>query len=812
MAIGRTFAESFQKAIRGTEVKRFGYGLDRNDKWLMALRALGSQQMVLGPYDAEPDVMIPPASAEGDAEALPEGSTSPPGLPELRTADGELVEWPIPEDKLSRKLAVPGQARIFFIRYAFKLGWDLDKVARLTKIDPWFLDQMKVLVEFEETLFEHNELEEVPRDVMLRAKQLGYSDAQLANVYLGTINADTVLKVREHRKALGIEPAYKLVDTCAAEFAAVTPYYYSTYETPVMVDGRAEVDDEARVTGRPKVIIIGGGPNRIGQGIEFDYCCCHAAFAARDLGLESVMINSNPETVSTDYDTSDLLFFEPLTLEDVVNVIERLNGRALGAAGGLVRGVICQFGGQTPLNLAKGLAKAKVPIIGTTVDSIDLAEDRDRFDAMLTRLGLQKPPSGIARTLDEAWAIAKRIGYPVLVRPSYVLGGRGMEICSDEKALASFVTSAAIISELDDAPVLIDRFLSDATEVDVDVVADFAPAGEERSGGRAVVCSVMEHVEQAGIHSGDSSCIIPPWSLEPELVERIKEIARTLARELRVNGLMNLQLAIKRDQNGQDQVFILEVNPRASRTVPFVGKAVGVQWPRIAAKVMMGRGLDEQGVREVTEHAAAAVKVSVFPFAKFPGVDVVLGPEMRSTGEVMGMDRAWPIAFAKGLMGAGIVLPTEGMVFVSVRSADRHGVIEIAHGLADMGFSICATEGTAKFLRQTGIEPKVIQKIDAGARPNVVDLMSDGKIQLVINTPTRTGWQTDEGKIRAAAVRLGIPMITTLTGAMAAVRAIRALRKSDWTVAALQDYHRPAAKVGGAESAERGGRLAEARG
>jgi carbamoyl-phosphate synthase large subunit len=799
MSIGRTFAESLQKAIRSMEVKRFGLGLDRNDKWLTALRAVGAGLGLRGPYDTEPTVLSPADAAPSDDAAPGEIAADVTEGPQLRTADGEIVEWPIPDEKLRRKLAVPSQGRLFYLRYAMKSGWSIDEIHAQTRIDPWFLEQIKQIVDFEDELMEHDALDEVPRHVLMKAKQLGYSDAQLANLYLGAISPDTILKVRAHRQGLGIEPVYKLVDTCAAEFEAVTPYYYSTYESPVLIDGKWKTDDEVRVSDKKKVIIIGGGPNRIGQGIEFDYCCCHAAFAAREMGFESVMINSNPETVSTDYDTSDLLFFEPLTLEDVLNITERLNGQALKAPAqpgrGLVHGLIVQFGGQTPLNLAKGLQKAGAPIIGTGVDSIDLAEDRDRFDALLGKLGLQKPPSGIARTLEQAVAIANRIGYPVLVRPSYVLGGRGMEICSDEKTLTNFMTSASIISDLEDAPVLIDRFLSDATEIDVDVVADFAPTppgGASAANGshppvppQALVCSVMEHIEQAGIHSGDSSCSIPPWSLDLTTTRRIQTIARTLAEHLHVRGLMNVQMALK-----DGQVYILEVNPRASRTVPFVGKATHTPWPRIAAKVMMGASLAELGAHESDHIGSYAFKVSVFPFSKFPGVDVVLGPEMRSTGEVMGIDSQWPVAFAKGLLASGVALPTKGAVFLSVRAADKPAAVNIARELIDMGFTVYTTPGTADMLKQQGVVASVVQKIESGARPNVLDLMADGKIQLVINTPTRTGWKTDEGKIRAGAVRLGIPMITTVTGGHCAVKAIRALRESDWGVAALQDYAR----------------------
>ncbi len=870
MAIGRTFKESLQKVIRSMDVKRFGYGLDRNDKWLAAMRAV-----------------------ERD------GISDQP-----RAADGSPIEWPISQEKLTRKLAVPSQGRFYYIRYAFKMGWTVERINEVTRIDPFFLDQMKQLVEFEDTLCDYRTLEDVPREVLFEAKQLGYSDAQLANLYLNKISPETILKVRARRKSLGVEPVYKLVDTCAAEFEAITPYYYSTYETGL---AGAPADDEVRLTDRQKVIILGGGPNRVGQGIEFDYCCCHAAFAARELGFESVMINSNPETVSTDYDTSDLLFFEPLTLEDVMNVVERLNGspdachlrvlpeikaeqpgggkiarmdltdldftvphevltliaadltrRRIPAAtivdvavspnspeevcrsftvvtssgeslsystnayspfkllevssgppeaaskfprdvvtksDGLVKGLIVQFGGQTPLNLAHGLVTAGAPIIGTSVDSIDLAEDRDRFDALLERLNLARPPSGIARTFDEAIATAGKLGYPVLIRPSYVLGGRGMEICQDEQALRSFITTALKSAGMDDAPVLIDKFLAGAIEVDVDVVADFETG--ELSGGlkarspaqpthQALVAGVLEQIEQAGIHSGDSASVLPPPSLPADIVDRIEDLSRNLAKELKVCGLMNIQLAVK-----DGHIYIIEVNPRASRTVPFVSKATHVPWPAIAAKCMMGRTLAEQNAREVKLRGVWAVKESVFPFNKFPGVDVVLGPEMRSTGEVMGIDTSFPIAFAKSQMASGTHLPVEPCgVFISVRQQDREAIVEPARLLMAMGYTVFASEGTGAHLIENGVKPQILQKIAAGARPNVIDLMTNGEIGLVINTPTRTGWKTDEGRIRATAVRLNLPMISTTTAAAAAVRAIQALRQHRWDVAALQDYER----------------------
>ena len=779
MAIGRTFKESFQKAIRSMEVKRFGLGLDRNDKWLEAERVKG-------------------AGADARAE------------------DGSELEWPISEDKVVRKLAVPSQGRLYYVRYAFKLGMSVERVSEISRIDPFFLDQIWQLVQFEDKLCAVKRLEDLSVETLAEAKELGYSDAQLANLYFGKINPETVLKVRAHRKKAGIEPVYKLVDTCAAEFEAVTPYYYSTYEGSVNSvrsrkmagggsggSGLAKVfvaDDEVRVTPKKKVVILGGGPNRIGQGIEFDYCCCHAAFAARDEGFESVMINSNPETVSTDYDTSDLLFFEPLTLEDVTNIIERLNGATLdGGKTGNVHGVIVQFGGQTPLNLAHGLVAAGAPIIGTSVDSIDLAEDRNRFDVLLEKLKLKRPASGFAKSLEQAVEEAGRIGYPVLIRPSYVLGGRGMEICQDEKAMRSFIGAALKQAGMDDAPVLIDKFLAGAIEVDVDVVADFDPKHTTGGNGRAMIAGVMEQIEQAGIHSGDSACSLPPASLSKDVIERIGALARSIAKELKVCGLMNIQLAVK-----DNDLYVIEVNPRASRTVPFVSKTTHTPYPAIAAKVMMGRTLDSLHAVEKTPKGYFAVKESVFPFSKFPGVDVVLGPEMRSTGEVMGIDRSFPIAFAKSQMAAGQHLPTDpskGAVFVSVREQDRKDVAEAVRILQREGFSICATGGTGAFLQEQGIPVLILQKIGTGARPNVLDMMHNNEIAIVINTPTRTGWQTDEGRIRATTVRLNVPMISTATAALAAARAIEAMRRSGWGVAALQDYKEGGSEVAGAAAA-----------
>ncbi|MEX0654963.1 MAG: carbamoyl-phosphate synthase large subunit, partial [Phycisphaeraceae bacterium] len=744
MSIGRTFKESLQKGIRSMEVKRFGLGLDANDKWLNAKR-------------------------------------------EKKNADGSRVEWPIDHGKLRRKLIQPSQGRLYYVRYAFKMGWSIEHVHDHTHIDPWFLDQIKQLVDFEDVLTQYDKLDDVPRDVMFRAKQFGYSDMQLANLYLGAINTTNILKVRARRLALGVKPVYKLVDTCAAEFEAATPYYYSTYEHPYVTAGGATPgkpgaihDDEIRITDKKKVIILGGGPNRIGQGIEFDYCCVQAAFAANELGYESVMVNSNPETVSTDYDTSDLLFFEPLTLEDVLNICDRLNGAPLGTPGAL-HGVIVQFGGQTPLNLAHGLEQAGVPIIGTSVDSIDLAEDRERFGTLIGKLGIEQPEHGIAFHADEAVKVAEQIGYPVLVRPSFVLGGRAMETVFDEDQLRHYMQIALGASDLENQPILVDDFLADAIECDVDVVADYGRDGDHR----ALIAGVMEHIEEAGIHSGDSACAIPAHSLPPAVVEQLKTESRKLAEALKVHGLMNVQWAIRKT-DGRHEIFVLEVNPRASRTVPFVSKATGVPWARIAAKVMIAKQLGELGVDEVTPKHTS-VKESVFPFSKFPGVDVILGPEMRSTGECMGADPTFPIAFAKSQMSAGVKLPQKGKVFLSVRNADKPAILPVAKKLVAMGFDVHTTGGTHRLLADQGIMTTRLQKISEG-RPNAVDLIKNGELALIINTPTRKGLKTDEGKLRATAVRFNVPMITTVTGAAAAVQAIEALRAGQWQVRALQDY------------------------
>ena len=782
MAIGRTFKEALQKGIRSMEVKRFGFGLDKYDKWLNAQRSgtgdppvSSSRQRDHGQVARATEKLPPTARAAHDDDASE------------KTTQGESLdhEWPIPEQKLRRKLAVPSQGRLYYIRYALKMGWTVDQVHELTKIDPWFLAQMKELVEFEGTPGEaathwsfRNTKPAVFANVVRAAKQFGYSDVQLAHIW-----GCSPQEARQARKAVGVQPVYKLVDTCAAEFEASTPYYYSTYETPYSADGKQVIEDEIRLTDKPKIIIIGGGPNRIGQGIEFDYCCVHAAFAMKELGYESVMINSNPETVSTDYDTSDLLFFEPLTHEDILNICERLNGGPFSdpKSRKLVKGVIVQFGGQTPLNLAKGLKEAGVPIIGTSVESIDRAGDREQFRELLQSLGLRQPANGIARNPAQARDVARQIGYPVLVRPSFVLGGRAMEIVYDEAQLNYYMTHAVEASTIADAPILVDKFLDAATECDVDCIADYELSGER---GQAIVIGVMEHIEEAGIHSGDSACALPPYSLSKEIVRQLKDQTRALANALRVRGLMNVQYAIK-----DNEIYVIEVNPRASRTVPFVGKSTGVPWAKIAAKVMAGKTLAELGAKELPDPPHTAVKESVFPFSKFPGVDVILGPEMRSTGEVMGIDRTFPLAFAKSQIAAGTVLPRKGTVFISVRDADKEAVVPVARSLTDHGFELLATAGTHEVLARHDVPATRVSKLAEG-RPNIQDYIKNGKVQLIINTPTRKGPKTDEGKIRSMAVLNKVPIVTTITGATAAARAIAAIQEEEWGVKPLQEYFR----------------------
>ncbi|MCM8781337.1 MAG: carbamoyl-phosphate synthase large subunit, partial [Candidatus Omnitrophica bacterium] len=702
MSIGRNFKESLQKGIRSIEIGRFGFGADGKD--------LISDEM-------------------------------------LKAAHNDLLQL------IRDKIRIPNDERLFYIRYGLKAGLGVDEIYQLSKIDRWFIDQMEQLVEMEEELrrFRNqrpsDELD-IPVELLKKAKQDGFSDRQLAHLLNSTEEA-----VRQYRKKNNIIAVYKLVDTCAGEFEAERPYFYSTYETK----------DESRSTKNKKVVILGGGPNRIGQGIEFDYCCCHAAYALKEEGIESIMVNCNPETVSTDYDTSDRLYFEPVTVEDVLNIIDV--ERPLG--------VIVQFGGQTPLNLALALRKAGVNILGTSAENIDIAEDRRRFSQMLNKLGLLQADSGTAFTFQEAKEIAQKTGYPVLVRPSYVLGGRAMEIVYDEQTLEKFIAEATQVSG--EHPILIDKFLEDAIEVDVDLIGD---------GQIFVIGGIMEHIEEAGIHSGDSAMALPSFSLSKDILDSIRQATYKLAKELNVVGLMNVQYAVK-----DNKVYVLEVNPRASRTIPFVSKAIGVPLAKLATKVMLGKKLKDLGFTQEVIPPYTAVKESVFPFNRFPGVDVILGPEMKSTGEVMGIDYDFGMAYIKSQIAAGQKIPTKGNVFISVRDKDKRAVVFIAKKLYDLGFCIYATSGTATTLEKNGIPVKVLPKLAEG-RPNILDLMKDGKIQWVINTPSGRVPRQDEIKIRSQVVLYNIPYTTTISGAQATVNGIEMLLKKDIQVNSLQRYHK----------------------
>ncbi len=693
MAIGRTFKEALQKGLRSLEIGRYGLGFD------------GKDHLVPDPKD--------------DAE-------------------------------LTYKLVTPNDARHFYVKYALEKGWTVEKVAELTHIDRWFIDNIREIIEVARRVRRYKgKLARLPAALLRDAKRTGFSDVQIA--FLTGSRETSIEKLRLKR---GIVPSYKLVDTCAGEFDAARPYYYSTYE-PV---------DENRVTGRKKVLILGGGPNRIGQGIEFDYCCCHASYAVKELGFEAILVNSNPETVSTDYDTSDKLYFEPLTREDVLAIVRAEKPE----------GVIVQLGGQTPLNLAVPLEQAGVRILGTTPDSIDRAEDRERFKQLLGKLKLIQAESGTAFSYKEARAVADEIGYPVVVRPSYVLGGRAMDIVYDEEELARYMAEARIASESDTKhPILIDKFLENAIEVDVDALAD---------GTQCVIGGIMEHVEPAGIHSGDSACTIPAVTLTEELVGRLAEQTRALAMELKVVGLMNIQYAIR-----GDTIYVLEVNPRASRTVPFVSKAIGVPLAAIATKVMLGHSLKELGFTKEVSINHVAVKAAVFPFARFPGVDAVLGPEMKSTGEVMGIDSSFGMAFAKAQQGAGHTVPMSGKVFISVRNADKREMIFIAKKLEDMGFEILATEGTAAALAHNDVKVNMLRKISVG-RPNVLDMIKNKEVTLVINTVSGKKPRKDEINIRTSAIANSIPLISTISAAAAFVNAIEALKKRGISIKPLQEY------------------------
>jgi carbamoyl-phosphate synthase large subunit len=655
------------------------------------------------------------------------------------------------ETTLRQKLVVPSDRRMWALFRALSRGWSIETLHELTKIDPWFLQQFHDIVELRK-MAALGEFREMSADLLRTLKRSGFADADIAGVF----GIDEEL-VRQRRIEEDLVPAFKRIDTCAAEFESFTPYMYGTYERI----------DESEPTPKKKVVILGSGPNRIGQGIEFDYCCCHAVFGFREEGFETVMVNCNPETVSTDYDTADRLYFEPLTFEDVMAVIERER-----QGGGEVSCVV-QFGGQTPLKLALPLLDAGVTILGTSPDSIDLAEDRRRFSQLLWDLGVPQPASGTAVSREEAREVAERIGYPVVVRPSYVLGGRGMAIVFDSGALDRYMTGAVDVSH--DRPVLIDRFLEDAFEFDVDAVAD--------ADGAVVIGGIMEHIEEAGIHSGDSSCVVPPFMVAERHLATIREYTRRIARALKVVGLMNIQYAIK-----DDTVYVLEVNPRSSRTVPYISKATGVPMAKIAARVAAGRTLADLGLVEDLNAAGVFVKSPVFPFVRFPGVDTILGPEMKSTGEVMGGSDNFGAAFGKAMMGAGQKLPAKGCVFISVNNSDKPTVLPIARDLSALGFTLAATRGTAAFLRAHGLEVEVMYKVNEG-RPNVADHLVNRAIDMVINTPLGRESFFDDRAVRRAATMTQVPCITTLTGASAAVSAIKALRQQTLSVRSLQDYY-----------------------
>ena len=697
MAIGRTFKESFQKALRSLEIGSSGFESRLFDVTSETRRALTAKE----------------------------------------------------QQTLHDKLRVPNWERVWYIGDAFRSGMSVEEIFNLTAIDPWFLHNLRQIIEMEEQLKQVKVEAEITKhlhDTIREAKQYGFSDK-----FLGRLWGKNEEEVRQLRLSLGIRPVFKRVDTCAAEFVAYTPYLYSTYEE----------ECEAEVTDRKKIIILGGGPNRIGQGIEFDYCCVHGVFALAEDGFETIMVNCNPETVSTDYDTSDRLYFEPLTYEDVLSIVDLEKPV----------GVIVQFGGQTPLKLAVALEKAGVPIIGTSPDSIDRAEDRERFQEMLHKLELRQPENGTARSFEEAEKAAERVGYPVVVRPSYVLGGRAMEIVYDVDDLRRYMHTAVQASP--EHPILVDQFLDEAIEIDVDALCD----GED-----VVIGGIMEHIEEAGIHSGDSACSLPPYSISGEVVAEIKRQTRLMALELNVKGLMNVQYAVK-----DGTIFILEVNPRASRTAPFVSKATGRPLAKIAARIMAGRSLKDQGIFGDIEPSHVAVKESVFPFVKFPGVDTILGPEMKSTGEVMGIDENFAKAFAKAQLGAGTKLPTSGSIFISVKDADKKHVVSIAQNLYNAGFKLVATRGTATYLQEKGVTVKTVNKVKEG-RPHIVDSIKNGEIAMVINTTHGAQAVADSFSIRRETLTHGVTYYTTMSGARAAVDGIMAIMQEDLGVKPLQEY------------------------
>jgi len=655
----------------------------------------------------------------------------------------DMAPVEVDRDAISKALRIPNDNRISAIGRAFHSGWSLEEIHEATHIDRWFLENIRELVDFEGDL--HNAL--LTKELLGRAKRLGYADRQVALACGTTPNA-----VAATRAEYGLAPVFKLVDTCAAEFAARTPYYYSTWED----------EDESRKTEAEKIMILGGGPNRIGQGIEFDYCCVHAAYAAREIGYESVMVNSNPETVSTDFDTSDHLFFEPLTHEDVMHIVNAVEPK----------GIIVQFGGQTPLNLSTGLQRSGAPLIGTPVESIDRAEDREHFSAFLEKLGLLQPANGIAKTAGEAFEIARRISYPVIVRPSYVLGGRAMEIVYDDATLDRYMTEAVQASP--EHPILVDRFLEDAIEIDVDAIAD---------GETVVIAGIMEHIEEAGVHSGDSACVLPPPTLDPEIIEEIEESTRSMALELGVVGLMNVQFAVK-----GTRVYVLEVNPRASRTIPFVSKATGVPFAKLAAKVMCGMTLTELGCTKEIVPPYFSVKAPVFPYDRFPDADPMLGPEMRSTGEVMGIDANLGRAFYKAYLSAGMKLPRNGRILITVKSSDKRAIVAEARLLENFGYELLATEGTYHALHSNGVEVERVNKVHEG-RPHIVDLIKNREIDLVLNTPQGKQERVDDSSIRAAALQAAVPCITTLAGIRAVVSSLAAIHRGSMGVTSLQEHH-----------------------
>jgi carbamoyl-phosphate synthase large subunit len=670
----------------------------------------------------------------------------------------------IPDEKIEQRLREANASRIFYVKYALQKKWSLDRIFDLSKIDRWFLAHLRDIVDFENELVAAAAARgDLSFDQIRKAKEYGFSDPQLAEI----LNVDEVV-FRERRKGMGVRAVFKLVDTCAAEFEAYTPYFYSTYETEDEAAIQIKKMQDAAGGPRKKIMILGGGPNRIGQGIEFDYCCVHAAFAMKDMGFETIMVNSNPETVSTDYDISDRLYFEPLTFEDVMNIVDVEQPD----------GVIVQFGGQTPLNLARRLHEAGVPIIGTSVDAIEQAENRELFSSIITGLGISQPANGFAYSVDEALAVARRIGFPVLVRPSFVLGGRAMKIVYDEEKLAGFISEAKEAARGN--PILIDKFINDAIEVDVDAISD---------GAETYVAGIMEHIESAGIHSGDSACTLPPPTISGLMIKEITEKTRQIAGALRVIGLLNIQFAIK-DQT----IYVLEVNPRASRTVPFVSKATGVPLAKIAAQVMAGKPLRDFDINYnlLNELKHFAVKESVLPFNKFSGVDIVLGPEMKSTGEVMGIARTYGEAFAKSQISANSALPVSGKIFVSVKDADKPAAVRVARKFSGFGFELVSTPGTARMLRDNGIDVQVVGRYDQGQREGVslMTLIEENRINLIVNTPSGESSQYDMRSIRAAAILHNVPCITTMQGAWAAVNAMETKAHERRSVQSIQDYYK----------------------